>query len=787
MNHSKDLPFIHLFQTPLGYYFFDVNTGQIVKVQKDTYEFLYDVNLNIDTDDLREDIKRLYNQGFLKSNRVQNVEHPYTELLPYALNTKVHILILQLTQNCNLRCEYCLYSGNYNTRYHQNKKMSLKTAKSAIDFLKTHSTEKEKVYIAFYGGEPLLEFELIKESVAYAESILSDKEIEYSMTTNGTLLREEIMDFIVKYQFRITVSIDGPKEVHDRNRHFAESDMGSFDTIMENLHIFCDKYPEFYESNVRFNTVLSTEYSFSCSDSYFKEDELFKDSIFSLSGISKSFSKNKTLISEEYVLEEQYELFKLFLSLFGRIRKENVSILLREYMHHLIYFSQKIISGERIELPNTWHRSGPCIPGIVRLFVNADGDFYPCEKVSELAEICKIGNLENGFERKKIETLLNVEKLTCEECRNCWAYTECTTCIRYCDNCEENNKKNILNACDGVRNSVEETLKDYTVLKELGYDFSGADIETPMLPTERFELETPVIMIGNLLVGMEEISFEVACLMKAQFQKIGYCANILQGEELVDERLSITKNILKINNQAKKYEMNHKSDLIIITIPGNCIEISNKFCGDSGTYFYMFSHSIAPDYTVINIPYSSQFIQGSDAICSQIEEMTGIKADSINIVPKYLDIEVSEEEGRLDFLTLSSDFIQDKKLIRDNLFCAEDKEDLKRLTAHVIEVLSSYAENNVIDYEDNVNLDNENIEEIIKNIFVKLGLEKCIADSRKNEPLFGSNLQIRARDLLVVFFEIEKRFNILIKEEDINNHKFASYSSLVDCVQKYIL
>lgn len=253
MEYNKKGPFIHLFQTPLGYYFYDVNTNQIIKINNDIYTILQNYTEECKNN---EQILKLYEAGLLKTNRVQKIKHPYTELLPYALKRKVHILILQITQNCNLRCEYCLYSGGYKTRKHQNKRMNWITAKEAIDFLKAHSNEKKKVYIAFYGGEPLLEFELIRKCVHYAQSIMPGKEIEYSMTTNGTLLNKEVIEYLVKNNFKITVSIDGPKEVHDRSRHFADTDKGSFDVILENLRYFREKHLKFYEKNVGFNSVV---------------------------------------------------------------------------------------------------------------------------------------------------------------------------------------------------------------------------------------------------------------------------------------------------------------------------------------------------------------------------------------------------------------------------------------------------------------------------------------------------------------------------------------------------
>ena len=131
-------PFIHLFKTSLGYYVYDVNTGQVLKIDKGVYDYLKNAGREVDELSL-EKVNLLKKEGFLKSNRVKITEHPYTLLLPDALQTRVCNLILQVTQNCNLRCEYCIYSGNYDTRKHSNNRMSFEIAKKSIDFLIEHS------------------------------------------------------------------------------------------------------------------------------------------------------------------------------------------------------------------------------------------------------------------------------------------------------------------------------------------------------------------------------------------------------------------------------------------------------------------------------------------------------------------------------------------------------------------------------------------------------------------------------------------------------------------------
>ena len=144
-------------------------------------------------------------------------------------------LILQVTQQCNLRCAYCAYSGIYEGhRVHQNKRMSFELAKRGIDFFIKHSREKDSIDIGFYGGEPLLEFDLLKKCTEYARGLVEGKELTFGLTTNGTLLKDEIAEYLVENDFRIGISLDGPKREHDINRRFANG-KGSFDTIIQNV------------------------------------------------------------------------------------------------------------------------------------------------------------------------------------------------------------------------------------------------------------------------------------------------------------------------------------------------------------------------------------------------------------------------------------------------------------------------------------------------------------------------------------------------------------------------
>lgn len=105
----------------------------------------------------------------------------------------------------------------------------------------------------------------------------------------------------------------------------------------------------------------------------------------------------------------------------------------------------------------------------------AQGILLPCERVCEISECAQIGTLEKGFDLEKMQRILNIEKVTEDECHKCWAYSECSGCIRFGNNCREDLKKLILKKCPEIKGNIENAFKDFTVLYEMGYDFDKLD------------------------------------------------------------------------------------------------------------------------------------------------------------------------------------------------------------------------------------------------------------------------------------------------------------------------
>ncbi len=467
LDNSK--PFIHTFKTYGGYYLYDVNRNSILEISQDTYELLNDMTVNSTMEN--DEIKLLKRNNFLSSKRIKEIVHPDDEVLSEYLDRKLRMITLQVTQQCNLRCSYCIYSGNYYNRSHSNRRMSEELAKKAINFLIEHSKDVKTINIAFYGGEPLLELELIKKCISYAEEKAEGKNLTFSITTNGTLVSDEIIEYFQKYDINLLISLDGPKDVHDRNRIFASNGRGSFEKIFENLERIRLKYPAFYRK-ISFNTVLADKNDFGCINNFYTKFDTVKNAQLLISTVTENYRKTDIAenINNSSYEEYEYEKFKFLLWKLGRLEKENISpVIDTEADTDLRSLDEMLVPTE--EVPDKAHHGGPCIPGVQRLFVNVDGLFYPCERVSEESEMMIIGNIESGFDINKIRNLLNVGKLTEESCKNCWAFRFCQLCAASADNLTDLSGKTKSFHCSRMKNRAEELLKFYCDMKKFGYDY----------------------------------------------------------------------------------------------------------------------------------------------------------------------------------------------------------------------------------------------------------------------------------------------------------------------------
>ena len=481
MNNIK--PFIHLFRTFRKHYIFDVNTSAILAVEKGTYIYLEhsltikgslpETSLVLSDGEMQKAqdwIKKVQGQGFLSGKRIKKIEHSNTHFLDFFLGHYMGNLILQVTQACNLRCKYCAYSGNYQNRSHGELMMSEETAKKAIDYFIARSSEKSRLAFGFYGGEPFLNFDLIKKLAKYIKQKARGKEYGFYITTNGTIMNGEIIRFLVDNDVNLYISLDGPKEIHDRNRCFG-SGRGSYDVVMKNIEMIQTIAPEYVAKKIGFSAVFNNDVSFCSLSKFFTDFDVVKDHLVLAAEQNNYNLKEEKKIQMkpdglQYYDDLEYESFKYMLYKTQRLEKQDVSKLVTIWEEGaLIEMEEKRELG--IEVPDSFHPSGPCIPGCNRLFVTVEGDLYPCERVSETSKACMLGSLNSGIDIEKAKEFLNIGRLTEDECKNCWAVRYCGACIACADNGEKLDKKQKLSYCIMFRSKAEAKLKKYCAYKEL--------------------------------------------------------------------------------------------------------------------------------------------------------------------------------------------------------------------------------------------------------------------------------------------------------------------------------
>ncbi len=274
----KHLP-IELFRTERRQYVFDarhVTFFEVDRVAFDVLGVLREGNTRLDDllatlpqhpareiDRALQEVRALQGDGFLTPYRFERVARHSDEKVEEVLSKKMGGFTIFVTTECNLACSYCIYGGQYDQHDQlSNVRMDWETLRQTMDFLREHSTESKLVRLDFFGGEPLLAFGLIERGVQYLKSTIlpGGPEVVVTVTSNGTVLTERILDFMLEHGVYVQFSLDGGAESHDEKRPFkGSSGRGSYAVILENLRKIHDRDPEYYRTHMRLKGVLTTE------------------------------------------------------------------------------------------------------------------------------------------------------------------------------------------------------------------------------------------------------------------------------------------------------------------------------------------------------------------------------------------------------------------------------------------------------------------------------------------------------------------------------------------------
>lgn len=428
----NDSPVMKIFIHNNKYYLYDTYKNRLFEISPEHYIELQKLSRIGISEYLRlklnnsayRDVIMLINKGMLRTGFIRNVRHQETGYLSSITNRAVSEITLQVTKNCNFQCRYCTFAvDNSITRNHAGDNMTYEIAKESIDFLYNHSADATSVSVAFYGGEPTVNFKLIKQAVEYAENKFYSKSVKYITTINGSNLTDDMICFFSDYNFDLTISFDGAEDVQNMHRKYRNTGKGTFADVYKNIQRFRILRPEYFAKNVKFISVVLEDDERKAAKDFFDEmgvnDDNLHISIADLHGVD-------------------YVKVKLESMSFGVDNRDNIAFLQAKRKKYIeenyndFFMTQY---NDKSSMPLDWHHNGPCVPTIKNLFVSTKGDFYICEKFLE-SEKFSIGNISTGLNMKKIEEYLNIGRITESECKSCWAMRFCNMCALYCINIE---------------------------------------------------------------------------------------------------------------------------------------------------------------------------------------------------------------------------------------------------------------------------------------------------------------------------------------------------------------
>ena len=321
-------------------------------------------------------------------------------------NTVIKALCLHIAHTCNLNCEYCFASQG---KYHGERAlMTFEVGKRALDFLIENSGSRHNLEVDFFGGEPLMAFETIKQLVAYAreQEKIHNKNFRFTLTTNGMLITDEVIEFANKEMSNVVLSLDGRKHIHDSTRKTITG-QGSYDIILP-------KFKKLVDARQGKNYYMRGTFTHQNTD--FVKDILHMADLgfteLSMEPVVCDPKEPYALTQQDLpVLKQQYEL--LAKEMIARNKNGNPFT----FYHYMIDLEHG---------PCIYKRISGCGSGTEYMAVTPWGDLYPCHQfVGD--EKYKLGDIYNGVSNTTVRNEFKMCNAYAREgCKNCWAKLYCS-------------------------------------------------------------------------------------------------------------------------------------------------------------------------------------------------------------------------------------------------------------------------------------------------------------------------------------------------------------------------
>ena len=373
------------------------------KTSEQTVEILNKTYLTEDVANAMEEIQELKDSDMLFTTDIyENAIEQFSE----HHEPVVKALCLHIAHDCNLACRYCFAEEG---EYHGHRElMTYETGKQALDFLIANSGSRRNLEVDFFGGEPLMNWQVVKDLVRYGreQEKIHNKNFRFTLTTNGVLLNDEIMEFANQEMGNVVLSIDGRKEVHDHMRPFPKG-AGSYDLILP-------KFQKFAES--RHQDKYYVRGTFTHHNLDFSKDVLsLADQGF------KQISVEPVVAPDEadYAIRKE-DLPQIFEE-YDALAKEMIKREKEGNGFNFFHFMIDLTGG-----PCVYKRLSGCGSGTEYLAVTPWGDLYPCHQFVGTEQFL-MGNVWEGIKTPEIQKeFRHCNVYTKEECKKCFARFYCS-------------------------------------------------------------------------------------------------------------------------------------------------------------------------------------------------------------------------------------------------------------------------------------------------------------------------------------------------------------------------